>query len=278
MLMYTKAYTEAYGITDFRYVITGGAAEALCRACGVSDYVKINMDEMFLLRKFVRFMDMPDRRVTVCNEIWSYTNLGVNTIGYGKYDNFSMCYKKSVLALKGDNIKPQCPLKKVSKGIDKIFRENNLIEGKTVLLAPHTNYLKPLPARMWTELADSLQKEGFAVCTNCGSADEPPIQGTIPISLRFEEICDFIETAGYFIGVRSGLCDVISSCKAKIFVVYPKCMQSRFISADLYFGLRRMQLTDSEDIKEYVWNPEEPAEMVSDRILADVLCKGQADI
>lgn len=97
----------------------------------------------------------------------------------------------------------------------------------------------------------------------------------MPIKLDFNEITAFIETAGIFIGARSGLCDVISGCRAKLYIVYPKRMWNRFISAAEYFGLHQMNLTDSSDVKEYVWDSEETAESTADEILTDILqlCK-----
>ena len=270
ILMYTKAYVKSKGIKNFRYVITGGAAEAVCRACGVSNYIKISIDEMLMLRKFVRFMDIPDKKVMVCNEIWAYTNLGKNIIGYGKYNNFSLCYKKSVLAVKEDNMHPECPLLKYDGDIHKIFHDNNLIEGKTVLLAPYTNYLKPLPNKIWIEIADRLKKRGFSVCTNCASESEKPIYGSLPINLGFDEICSFIETAGYFIGARSGLCDVISSSNADIHIIYQQHMESKFISSAEYYSLNKMELVGQSNVREYVWDSQDTAEAIADRIIFNI--------
>lgn len=274
IVMYARAYALKYSISDVHYVVTGGAAEAICKACGADNYSRITMEEMFLLRKLARFEDMPDSRILFFSEIWTYTNPAVNAVGYGKYNSFTVCYQKSILAEKDDDLRLECPLSAYEGDIHKIFKENSLTEGKTVLLAPYSNYLDQIPDEVWVRIVQRLQADGFTVCTNCAADSERAVQGSLPIKLGFNEIRAFIETAGYFIGARSGLCDVISSCRAKIFIVYPKCMQSRFISADLYFSLRQMKLTDSGDMKEYIWDPEEPAEAVSDKILADILYKG----
>lgn len=270
VLMYTRTYIKKENIKNFRYVITGGAAEAICKACNVSNYVKITVKEMLMLRKLVRFLDIPDSRVMVCNEIWAYTNLGKNIIGYGKYNNFSLCYKKSVLGIKEDNLQFECPFPKYDGDIHKIFHDNNLIEGKTVLLAPYTNYLKPLPNEMWIKIADKLKERGFSVCTNCASEEEKPVPGSIPINLGFGEICSFIETAGYFIGARSGLCDVISSSNADIHIIYQKHMESRFIFSHEYYSLQKMELKSKVSVNEYVWEPQETMATMADRIISNM--------
>lgn len=270
ILMYTRAYIKKQNIGNYRYIISGGAAEAVCRACGVQDYIKLSVNEMFLLCKFIRFMDIPDSKVTVCNEIWAYTNLGKNAIGYGKYNNFSLCYKKSTFAMKDDDMQFECPFSKYEGDIHKVFAANNFKEGKTVLLAPYTNYLRPLPNEIWTIIADRLIKKGFSVCTNCASESEKPVEGTIPINLGFGEICAFIEMAGYFIGARSGLCDVISSSNADIRIIYQQRMESRFISSADYYSLSRMELVNKNNVTEYVRDMNEPAKLLADRVIANL--------
>lgn len=278
IIMYTRAYAEFHGILDYHYLIIGGVTEKICKACDVTNYSRITMDEMLLLRKLARFAQIPDRRVLICNTPWAYTNLAYNCEGYGVYDSFAAMYKKSVLGIKSDEfMKFENPmLPKVSKqDIHNIFNSNGLKEGKTVLLAPYTQSLKSFSDEVWIKIAAALQGNGFSVCTNCVSEKEKPVKGTMPIKLDFNEITAFIETAGIFIGARSGLCDVISGCRAKLYIVYPKRMWNRFISAAEYFGLHQMKLTDSSDVKEYVWDSEETAESTADEILTDILqlCK-----
>lgn len=270
ILMYTRAYIKKRNIRNYRYIINGGAAEAVCRACGVTDYIKLSVSEIFLLCKFVRFMDIPDSKVTVCNEIWAYTNLGKNAIGYGKYNNFSLCYKKSTFAMKDDDMQFECPFSKYEGDIHEVFAANNFKEGKTVLLAPYTNYLRPLPNEIWTIIANRLKEKGFSVCTNCASESEKPVEGTVPINLGFGEICAFIEAAGYFIGARSGLCDVISSSNADIHIIYQQRMESRFISSADYYSLKRMELVNKNNVREYIWDMNEQAEVLADMVIANL--------
>ena len=61
----------------------------------------------------------------------------------------------------------------------------------------------------------------------------------------------WIEKAGYFIGVRSGFCDVVSGAKATKIVLYGS--QDRFFngSAFEYFSLKSMGL--SEDVVEILF-------------------------
>lgn len=271
IIMYSRLYIEKKGIKHFQYVITGGAAEAICKACNVVNYTKVTMDEMTMLCKLVRFTELPDNRAIICNEIWAYTNLGKNIIGYGKYNNFSLCYKKSIFAMKEDSISFTNPLIKYDGDIHELFLNNHLVEGKTVLLAPYTNYLKPMPNELWIKLVDRLNKEGFCVCTNCASGNEKPISGSMPINLSFNEINDFLDNAGYFIGARSGLCDVISSSKADIHIIYQEHAESRFVFSHEYYSLKKMDLSNGTNVKEYILNSKETIDSIVNKIISNIL-------
>lgn len=261
LIMYTKQYVEKEKIKHFQYVITGGAAESICKACNVMNYIRVSGDAMIMICNFVRFMDIPDNKAIICNERMAYTNLGRNVIGYEKYNNFSLSYRKGILGMKEDTWNFKTPLLEYKGDIHKIFSDHKLIEGKTVLIAPYTNCLKLMSYALWIELVDKLNKKGFTVCTNCASESEEAIGGSIPINLKFNEICDFLNTAGYFIGARSGLCDVVSSSIADLHILYPD------ISAYEYFSLRKMKLQDKSNVKEYIWNPDETIDFMVNRII-----------
>lgn len=83
------------------------------------------------------------------------------------------------------------------------------------MLSPYSNTLADLPNIFWDELARKLKQAGFAVCTNSDGKTEAAIEGTSSIFVPLTIAPQFIAYAGYFIGVRSGFCDVISGTDAK---------------------------------------------------------------
>lgn len=107
--------------------------------------------------------------------------------------------------------------------ISEWFTKHDLVPGRTVLLAPYSTgleeYLPPLS--LWEEIADSLRSSGYCVCTNC-FGNEQPVKGTIAVSVPFAQVVPFLNMAGGFIGIRSGLCDIIStsSCKKVVLHTY----------------------------------------------------------
>ena len=90
-----------------------------------------------------------------------------------------------------------------------------------VVIAPYSNgnMKGQIADGFWGSLVEQLQKQGFIVFTNCGKA-EKPLPQTEPISLPYGEMISFLNNATAFIGVRSGLCEIVSSAKCKKIIIH----------------------------------------------------------
>ncbi|MEA4924881.1 MAG: hypothetical protein VB084_06155 [Syntrophomonadaceae bacterium] len=131
-----------------------------------------------------------------------------------------------------------------SEKINRLMTDNNLESGKTVLLAPYSTGLADylLPELFWTELAKGLTAHGFSACTNC-SGDERPVEGTRRLFIPIREIVPFLDKSGYFISIRSGLCDVISTSKCKKIVIHTQTAKWWSDGMSLWYtGLNHMGL------------------------------------
>ena len=51
--------------------------------------------------------------------------------------------------------------------------------------------------------------------------DEGPVPGTLALEIPIPELLDAVEHAGTFIGLRSGLCDVVHTARARKVHVFP---------------------------------------------------------
>ena len=138
-----------------------------------------------------------------------------------------------------------------SAEVDEILHTYDLIPGKTILLAPYAgkNKMWGISVTFYEELVQRLHGKGFMVCTNSSDTKrEPPIPGTMPLRIPHRLMRPFCEQAGYFIGLRSGLCDIISSAKAcKKIVLYASDMNSCFYGIcthQQFFSLKNMKLCE----------------------------------
>jgi hypothetical protein len=100
-----------------------------------------------------------------------------------------------------------------------LFEANGLKEGNTVIVSPYAKCMTQPPEGFWEGLALALMEKGFDVCTNV-AGNEKPIQGTKGVMIQYSQVMDFVNRAGCFIGLRSGLCDILSGASAKKIILY----------------------------------------------------------
>ncbi|MGN0385614.1 MAG: hypothetical protein ACI4EX_06995 [Lachnospiraceae bacterium] len=93
-------------------------------------------------------------------------------------------------------------------------------KGKSVILSPYAKSVTALPESVWNDIVSSYIAKGYSCFTNV-VGEEKPLAGTIPISPKIAELKSVVERAGTFIGIRSGLCDVLREAKAKKIALYP---------------------------------------------------------
>ena len=73
---------------------------------------------------------------------------------------------------------------------------------------------------------------------------------TKSVFVPYNQIIDFCNRAGLFIGIRSGLSDIISSSSCKKILIYPEYSNAWPDDVSIaYLGLQEMGL--AQDVKEY---------------------------
>ena len=153
---------------------------------------------------------------------------------------------------------------------DDIFEAADLLKGRTVVLSPYANTTMRLSEDMWVKIVSGLSSMGYSVCTNVAGDLEKAIEGTVPVYVPYEKIIDFVEKAGGFIGLRSGLCDLISGTEAKKVILYPPGVIFHNTDYLNYFSLKKMY-----DIKSNLM------ELVADdagmELVAKILCMFKGD-
>lgn len=136
------------------------------------------------------------------------------------YMNYTLMHSYRALFELPYTAKPNAQRIKCQNNVDEYFKKYGLLKEKTVILAPNAQSFSLIQRDFWELLAKKLYTKGFSVCTNVASKDEEVIPGTIPVFIKLNDIQEFAEEAGYFIALRSGLCDILCNCSCKKIVLY----------------------------------------------------------
>lgn len=97
---------------------------------------------------------------------------------------------------------------------------SDIPQNKSVIFSPYAKSVIALQDNVWSDIVSSYIKKGYDCFTNV-VGEEKPLDGTKAISPKIAELKSVVERAGTFVGIRSGLCDVIQTANAKKIVLYP---------------------------------------------------------
>lgn len=133
---------------------------------------------------------------------------------YEKRISMEQIYKQGIFGL-GREAEPVLPTAwKEYAGAEE------LETGHCAILSPYAKSVIPLPAGTWEEIVSDLNGKGYQLFTNVAD-EEVPLAGTEAIRPKIAELKSVVEKAGLFIGIRSGLCDVLRSADCRKIALYP---------------------------------------------------------
>lgn len=112
---------------------------------------------------------------------------------------------------------------------------NKIPKGKSVILSPYAKSVTAIPGHVWRQIVEDYTEQGFQCFTNV-VGDEKPLEGTLPVSPKLAEIQPLAEYAGTFIGIRSGLCDVLRYADCMKIALYPdyNYCDTKWKAVDMY--------------------------------------------
>ena len=133
--------------------------------------------------------------------------------------------------------------------INSFFREKlGIVPNKTVLLSPEANSVSQLPIWFWNVIIKELHNKGYYVLVNSNCYNYYRAPNFFPSYITSGPV---LEQAGYFLGIRSGFCDIIATVKCKKIILYPKQLTNIDISnhrSEIEFsGFRKMGIVSEED-------------------------------
>ena len=97
---------------------------------------------------------------------------------------------------------------------------DSIPEGEAVIFSPYAKSVTAIEQRVWDKAVNYYITSGFKCYTNVID-DEKPIYRTEAISPSLLEMRSVVERAGTFVGIRSGLCDILRETRAKKIALYP---------------------------------------------------------
>ena len=238
-----KEYVEKNRIDNYVFCVISNACKKVATIFGIKNIELLHnqKESEYLIRYYTLCPN--EIKLKLLNDGWAqiHTNPSEWFRGY-KGMNFTEVFRRFVFDLP-DSCMPRHPdFEDVREKIGEFFKEHNLCKGKTVVLSPYSNTLADLPDEFWEEIADRLIEKGYIVCTNSSGDMEPPVPNTKVVFFPLDIASQFLSEAGYFIGVRSGFCDVISGSKAKKIILYDSGNRFYNSSAYEYFSLNVMGL------------------------------------
>lgn len=247
--LYLERYLSNKHIENYVLTVTSGACKKVAQLFNMNCEC-ITEEKTQELLVYARLVGLKQTRVHVFND--GYLQIMVKRMRGYKDVDFHTMFQRCVFEA-DERI---CEANIYQENSDEIFNKYGLIKGKTVLLSPYANTIYSLSHDFWEKLAKVLIEEGYTVCTNSCGESEPPIKGTEGIFIPYNQVIDFLDKAGYFIGMRSGLCDIVSSTSAKMVMFYPNGNIFGACSAFGYFCMEKMGLK-TEEVLEIIFDKDE---------------------
>ncbi len=93
--------------------------------------------------------------------------------------------------------------------------------GRTAVLVPVSNSGPAFSPSFWADVAAAFAARGFTVATNVApERPERPVPGTHPLPCPPEELIPAAELAGVVVASRCGVCDLLSSARTDLRILY----------------------------------------------------------
>ncbi|MDR1193184.1 MAG: hypothetical protein LBK98_03295 [Peptococcaceae bacterium] len=215
-LAFLPAYLSQRGIDEVVVAVVGGGCRQVADMFGVANIVTLEPDTMDALTRAIVFTGADN--CIIAHHDRPYTD---NIIKYldKHFLSFIDYYRRLVYGLSQDT-EPAPPV-----GAREFDNRSGLRQGQTAIIAPYAKSVTRPPDAFWEGLAAAWRDKGYLVLTNVNAGEEP-IKGTMPLALPLDQMVSAAEYAGVFIGLRSGLCDIVHTARCRRIAVFTDCYYS----------------------------------------------------
>lgn len=255
---FLQSYIDENQLSSYVITVVSKVCEKIIRMFGFERVITIKKEESDGLVTFLRMMREHIPHL-ILNDNYQTRIMHRRLRGYRGID-FRHMFQYAVFGLSNPEVLhfPEYHLKESELKV--IMAEHGMVEGKTVILSPYANTISNLSDRIWEQIAIKYQEKGYVVFTNSSGDSEPAVKGTKPLFLPYSQMVPVLEKAGTFIGIRSGLCDIIASAKCKKVILYPSGCIFGSCTTYQYFGLNAMGFC--EDAVEMEFEPGKEEEIL----------------
>lgn len=218
------------------FLLTGNAAKNLAGSMGLDNIEALNKQESFMVINFLKLNGFEKNHVILLHTGYVHTSISERLLtyqGYSWLDNYRV-----IFGLGKDTLKRMPSFAYDQERLAGILQENEIETKETVILAPYTNTVPEIDKWFWVKLSEHLVSAGFQALTNIVGAEDP-IPGTKPITFPLEYAEAIMDRVRGFIGLRSGLCDIVCNADCKKVVLYPE-MNCGFLSMYGYYSFEKM--------------------------------------
>jgi hypothetical protein len=240
--LFIRQYVRKNNVQRFVIAVPNAACRRMVELFGFDDVVVLDEDVLWNIVDYARIARRGPEHLVVMH----YPSLNGSVAQMQGYKglNFEKMFRYASFDL-ADDVPHDLP----SSGSDPdairaALVSNGLRPGRTVILAPYARSLvHGHDEQFWNALAAELTARGYDVCTSGFGPEEPAVAGTALLQFPFAQAVQFVETAGFFVGLRSGLCDVISPARAVKVILHERGPWFKTSMFDM-FSLNAMGLCD----------------------------------
>jgi hypothetical protein len=260
--LFVREFVRKNNLRRHMIAVPNGACRRMAELFGFDDVVVLDEDVLWQIVDYVRFTRRGPEDVVPM--YYLTLNGAVAQLQGYKGLNFEKMFRYASFDLDGDVRHDVTSSRSDPEAAREALVSIGLRPGHTVILAPYARTLvHGHDEEFWGALAAELTAEGYDVCTSGFGPEEPAVAGTPLLQFTFSEAVQFVESAGFFVGLRSGQCDAISSAKAVKVILHER---GPWFKTSLFgmFSLNAMGLCD--DAVEFEFSS---AEMTA--ILGDVV-------
>jgi hypothetical protein len=229
-LAYLPAFAAARRLPPAVPVVVGEGCRQVARLFGYGGVESLSQAEMDDLVGEVASAKASD--ATIAHHDRPYgTTAPVRVLDH-RFLAFTDMYRDLVYGL-SDRAEPKTLRRGELRPADRRPLPEGFGEGRTVLLAPYAKSVLPVASSFWRQTAQLHASQGYAVATIV-HGEEDPVPGTAALEVEIADLLDVVEHAGTFIALRSGLCDVAHTARAR----------KVHVSPDAYYSTSRFKVAD----------------------------------